>query len=92
MTESTLRFQPKMSDSGKLLRCRAENPVMPASQIEDTWSLDINCKFTSVFCPCTASESHTVRGIAFPRWDVEIIPDHRVQRIDDDLLRLYITE
>ena len=31
-------------DMGKMLRCRAENPVMPASQMEDTWALDINCK------------------------------------------------
>ena len=44
VTSSTLRFQPKVSDMGKVLRCRAENPVMPASQIEDAWSLDINCK------------------------------------------------
>ena len=44
VTSSTLRFQPKVSDMGKILRCRAENPVMPASQIEDTWNLDINCE------------------------------------------------
>ena len=44
VTSSTLRFQPKVSDMGKVLRCRAENPVMPASQIEDTWNLDINCE------------------------------------------------
>ncbi|XP_071745954.1 nephrin isoform X2 [Lepeophtheirus salmonis] len=42
VTESTLRFQPKIKHQGKLLRCRSENPVMPASQIEDTWHLDIN--------------------------------------------------
>ena len=45
ITSSTLRFQPKVEDMGKVLRCRAENPVMPASQIEDTWTLDVNCKF-----------------------------------------------
>lgn len=44
VTSSTLRFQPKINDQDKLLRCRAENPVMPASQIEDTWTLDVNCK------------------------------------------------
>ena len=44
VTSSTLRFRPKVEDMGKMLRCRAENPVMPASQMEDTWSLDINCK------------------------------------------------
>ena len=45
MTSSTLRFRPKIENMGKMLRCRAENPVMPASQMEDTWSLDINCKY-----------------------------------------------
>jgi len=42
VTSSTLRFKPKIEDQSKLLRCRAENPVMPASQIEDTWTLDVN--------------------------------------------------
>ena len=44
VTKSTLRYQPKAAHMGQMLRCRAENPVMPASQIEDTWSLDVNCK------------------------------------------------
>ena len=48
ITSSTLRFQPKVEDMGKVLRCRAENPVMPASQIEDTWTLDVNCKFACI--------------------------------------------
>ena len=48
MTSSTLRFRPKIEMMGKMLRCRAENPVMPASQMEDTWSLDINCKFVKI--------------------------------------------
>ena len=48
LTSSTLRFQPKVEDMGKILRCRAENPVMPASQIEDTWTLDVNCKFACI--------------------------------------------
>ncbi len=48
VTRSTLRFQPKAADIGKLLRCRAENPVMPASQMEDTWALDINCELQHV--------------------------------------------
>lgn len=49
ITSSTLRFRPKVEDMGKLLRCRAENPVMPASQIEDTWTLDINCELLSIY-------------------------------------------
>jgi len=45
VTRSTLRFQPKATDAGRVLRCRAENPVMVASQIEDAWSLDVDCEF-----------------------------------------------
>ena len=37
---------------GEMLRCRAENPVMPASQIEDTWSLDINCESVERILAC----------------------------------------
>ena len=50
VTKSTLRYQPKAAHMGEMLRCRAENPVMPASQIEDTWSLDINCECRVIIC------------------------------------------
>ena len=45
MTESVLHFVPKVDDMGKNLKCRAENPKLIASQIEDSWTLDINCKY-----------------------------------------------
>ena len=37
-----------MACSGKFLKCRAENPRMPASQIEDSWNLDIDCELSMV--------------------------------------------
>ncbi|XP_023324436.1 titin [Eurytemora carolleeae] len=44
LTESVLRFKPTRSDSRKFLKCRAQNPEMPASEIEDSWNLDVNFK------------------------------------------------
>lgn len=41
-TNSILNFIPNIEDTGKFLKCRAENLEMPASQIEDSWNLDIN--------------------------------------------------
>jgi hypothetical protein len=41
---SVLSFLPRREDAGKFLKCRAENPRMPASQIEDSWNLDIDYK------------------------------------------------
>ena len=43
-TNSILNFVPRVEDGGKFLKCRAENVEMAASQIEDSWNLEINCK------------------------------------------------
>ena len=43
-TNSIMKFTPNIEDTGKFLKCRAENLEMPASQIEDSWNLDVNCK------------------------------------------------
>ena len=43
-TNSILNFVPGEEDGGKFLKCRAENVEMAASQIEDSWNLEINCK------------------------------------------------
>ena len=54
---------------GEMLRCRAENPVMPASQIEDTWSLDINCECRSPLAKTKLSPVGVLaRLIAMPHY------------------------
>ncbi|XP_017758029.1 PREDICTED: hemicentin-2-like [Eufriesea mexicana] len=39
ITKSVLSYVPPMEDDGKSLTCRAENPVVPNSGLEDTWRL-----------------------------------------------------
>ncbi|XP_029055789.1 hemicentin-2-like isoform X1 [Osmia bicornis bicornis] len=39
ITRSILSYVPTMEDDGKYLTCRAENPVVPDSALEDRWRL-----------------------------------------------------
>ena len=39
-----LRFQPRPTDHGKTLTCRAENTELSNAAIEDHWRLTIHCK------------------------------------------------
>ncbi|XP_076392200.1 neural cell adhesion molecule 2 isoform X1 [Megachile rotundata] len=39
ITKSILSYVPTMEDDGKYLTCRAENPVVPESALEDKWRL-----------------------------------------------------
>ena len=42
---STLNFTPSLSDMGTMLSCSGENPLIPSATIQDTWKLDIYCKY-----------------------------------------------
>ena len=56
-TNSVLNLVPSVGDGGKFLKCRAENVEMAASQIEDSWNLEINCK-TNIRAGSRALYSH----------------------------------
>ena len=49
-TLSVLTFIPVVDDDGKYLTCRAENPYIPDSAIEDKWRLVVHCKFLLLYC------------------------------------------
>ena len=44
MTLSILNYTPGVRDGGKYMSCRAENPELPDSTLEDGWKLEIHCK------------------------------------------------
>lgn len=44
---SILTFVPVIDDDGKYLTCRAENPSIPDSALEDKWRLNVHCKYYS---------------------------------------------
>ncbi|GIY07113.1 hypothetical protein CDAR_101122 [Caerostris darwini] len=41
LTSSSLSFMPKADDNGKILSCRAQNPALSNSAIEDGWTLTV---------------------------------------------------
>lgn len=41
---SVLSFIPVIDDDGKYLTCRAENPEINDSALEDRWRLNVHCK------------------------------------------------
>ena len=46
VTISTYRFVPSTMDAGSQLVCRAGNVRLPDSTLEDSWRLQIHCKYT----------------------------------------------
>ena len=44
VTKSTIYFTPSTKDHGKILACRAENPLMSDSGIDDNWSITVYCE------------------------------------------------
>ena len=44
-TISLLQFMPDQSDNGQVLSCRADHSVLPDSALEDSWILNVFCKY-----------------------------------------------
>jgi hypothetical protein len=42
---SVLSFVPVIDDDGKYLTCRAENPEINDSALEDRWRLNVHCEY-----------------------------------------------
>ena len=49
VTTSVLKLTPREGDHGKSLVCRAENPRLEGSAIEDNWKLAVFCECLCVF-------------------------------------------
>lgn len=47
MTSSTLSFQPTLLHHDKSIMCRAENLKVQGGIAEDTWKLNVFCKYAS---------------------------------------------
>lgn len=59
LTLSTLSLVPDVVDSGKHITCRADNPALEGSALEDSTKLVVHCEFLNVFqltvCPPLSS-------------------------------------
>ncbi|KAL6960061.1 hypothetical protein U1Q18_050292 [Sarracenia purpurea var. burkii] len=42
---SIIKYTPQIEDYGKYLICKADNPAIPDSGIEDRWNLDVQCVY-----------------------------------------------
>jgi hypothetical protein len=45
LSVSVLSFVPGIDDDGKYLTCRAENPEINDSALEDRWRLNVHCEY-----------------------------------------------
>lgn len=45
ITNSNLIIKPRTEDNGKTVMCRAENPVLDHDIVENSWTLNVYCKF-----------------------------------------------
>lgn len=46
VTLSIINYVPSVRDAGKYMSCKAENPELPDSSIEDGWKLEIHCELS----------------------------------------------
>ena len=57
-TVSILAFRPKMENIGKVLVCKASNPLIKQSEIMDDMKLRIDCKYI-MYVNLSLSHTHT---------------------------------
>lgn len=50
---SRITFPAEVEDMGSSLSCRASNPNVPASALEDSWALNIYCELNCFSNKCT---------------------------------------
>lgn len=50
---SRITFPAEVEDMGSSLSCRASNPNVPASALEDSWALNIYCELNYFSNKCT---------------------------------------
>ncbi|GIY48383.1 ig-like domain-containing protein [Caerostris darwini] len=47
-TVSVFFFTPTPEDHGHYIACRAENPLIPGSDIEDKWKMEVHCEYNNI--------------------------------------------
>lgn len=47
VTTSILHFVPSSEENGQTLYCRSDHSILPDSALEDSWTLNVYCKFSS---------------------------------------------
>ena len=62
VTLSIINYVPSVRDAGKYMSCRAENPELPDSSIEDGWKLEIHCKYGK---KGKIEKSKTIRAVVY---------------------------
>lgn len=45
VTTSILHFVPSSEENGQTLYCRADHSILPDSALEDSWTLNVHCKY-----------------------------------------------
>jgi len=67
-TSSSLTFQPTLLHHNKIITCKAENPKVPNGVAEDTWKLNVFCKYASSL---RIHNRHKTELHANDRWESE---------------------